>query len=120
MWTMSTSLATTSSRFAYACSTPHSAATSRDRSGLEAITPTTVAPARTAARRCTSPIIPAPRTATRFDAEDPMKVSVERAAGWLARGKNDPRDGGPDPAGGGQRRDPAAGGHRPLRLRVRR
>src|ERR671917_2675884 len=120
MCTMSTSLATTSSRFAYACSTRHSSATWRDRSGEEAITPTTVAPARPAARRCTSPIIPAPRMATRFDAEDPMKVSVERAARRVAGGENDLRDGGAHLDDRGQRRHPAAGGDRADRPRVRR
>ena len=52
--------------FSYACSAPQLSATWRDRSGLEAITPTIRAPARIAARRCTPPIIPAPRIATRF------------------------------------------------------
>ena len=90
MCTISASPAATSSMSAYACSTPQAFATARDRSGLEAITPTTVAPASRAARRCTSPIIPAPRIATLFDAEDPMKVSVEPAAGGAAQGKNGP------------------------------
>src|SRR6188768_1724228 len=59
-------LSATSSMLPYACSTPHASATSLERSGLEAITPRTCAPASSAARRCTSPIIPAPRIATRF------------------------------------------------------
>ena len=75
---------------AYACSTPQDFATARERSGLEASTPTTVAPASRAARRCTSPIMPTPRMATRFDAEDPMKVSVEPATRAATAGKNWP------------------------------
>src|ERR671914_1477931 len=90
MCTISASPAATSSRSAYPCSTPQASATARERSGLEAITPTTVAPANRAARRCTSPIIPAPRMATRFDAEDPMKLSVEPAVRAPSTGKNWP------------------------------
>src|SRR5215211_5688004 len=64
---MSALLSATSSMLPYACSTLHASATSRERSAVEAITPRTCAPASIAARRCTSPIIPAPRIATRFD-----------------------------------------------------
>ena len=64
--TISALLSATSSMLPYACSTPQASATSRERSGLEAITPSNSAPASTAARRCTSPIMPAPRIATCF------------------------------------------------------
>jgi hypothetical protein len=50
----------------YACSTPQSSATCRERSGVDAITPKIWAPASIAARLCTSPIIPAPSIATRL------------------------------------------------------
>src|SRR5215211_1714617 len=66
MCTMSALLSATSSMFPYACSTPQASATCLERSGLDAITPRIRAPACIAARRCTSPIIPAPRIATRF------------------------------------------------------
>ena len=71
------SLAATSSMSAYACSAPQAAATSRDRSGLEAITPTTSAPASSAARRWTSPIMPAPEDgdAARVAAAEPVMGS---------------------------------------------
>src|SRR5688500_2206660 len=66
MCTTSALLSTTSEILPYACSTPQASATSRERAGLAAITPTIPAPAGTAARRCTSPIMPAPRIATCF------------------------------------------------------
>ena len=64
--TISALLSATSSMLPYACSTPQASATCRERSGVEAITPRISAPASIAARRCTSPIIPAPRIATFF------------------------------------------------------
>ena len=42
----------------------HAAATSADRSGVDARTPDTSAPASSAARRCTAAIIPAPMITT--------------------------------------------------------
>ena len=75
MCTTSMSLAATSSMSANAVSAPQDAATSWDRSGEEAITPTTSAPASSAARRWTVPIMPVPRMATRRRAEEPVMGS---------------------------------------------
>jgi DNA-binding response OmpR family regulator len=90
MCTISALLSATSSMLPYASSAPQARATSRERSWLEAITPRISAPASTAARRCTSPIMPAPRIATclAFSATMPERL-VPAVRGLPATVQND-------------------------------